>query len=235
MTGLWKRTCAHQARSPHHQAAQFPQLAAVEFGLHPPRNGHQFLAALQDSLVVAGNILDRLEELLPLFLHQFVGEDRVGDLHHVARRKNVAGHLVGDRQDFLNHQGGAGQRPEHGTLAAFDAAGDFHLALARQQRHGAHLAQVHAHRVVDLLGPQDDGQIEVEDVLAFLELFLEVLGLLENLDAGDVQTRQNVVEFGAAADIDGQNFAHLVVQDVALLLAHLYEPFEPPEFVVKRH
>jgi hypothetical protein len=66
-------------------------------------------------------------------------------------------------------------------------------------------------------------------------LSLEILGLLENLDAGDVQPRQNVVEFGAAADIAGQYFADLVVQDVALLLAHLYEPVKPPEFVVKRH
>ena len=50
-----------------------------------------------------------------------------------------------------------------------------------------------------------------------------------------VQAGQHVFEFGAAGKISGQNFADLVVQDVALLLAHLYETFQPFEFVVKRH
>ncbi len=36
-------------------------------------------------------------------------------------------------------------------MSALDALGDGHLALARQQGHRAHLAQVHAHRVVRLL------------------------------------------------------------------------------------
>ena len=35
-------------------------------------------------------------------------------------------------------------------LALFDALGDLDLFLAGQQRYGAHLLQVHAHRVVDL-------------------------------------------------------------------------------------
>ena len=37
------------------------------------------------------------------------------------------------------------------------------------------------------------------------------------------------------AAIAGQNFAHLVVQDVAFFLAHLYEPLKPVVFVVYRH
>ena len=36
-------------------------------------------------------------------------------------------------------------------LAALDALGDRHLALAGEQRHGAHLAQVHADGVVGLV------------------------------------------------------------------------------------
>jgi hypothetical protein len=36
-------------------------------------------------------------------------------------------------------------------LAALDALGDGHLAFAREQRHRAHLAQVHANGIVGLV------------------------------------------------------------------------------------
>jgi len=189
----------------------------------------------RDSLVMAGNVFHRADEFLPLFLHQFVGENGVGNLHDVARRENILRHLVGQREDFQNHQRGARQRFENGALAAFDAASDFHFAFAREQRHRAHFAQIHANRVVDLFSADASGQLQVEEFVAFFELFLEILGFFEDFNTGDVQTGEDVVEFGAAIDIAGQNFTYFVVQDVPLFLTHLYEPFEPVEFVIKRH
>ena len=47
--------------------------------------------------------------------------------------------------------GEARNRFEDEQLPALDAFGDGHFALARQERHGAHFAQVHANRVVGLL------------------------------------------------------------------------------------
>ena len=71
---------------------------------------------------------------------------------------------------------------------------------------------------------------------SFFELLLEVLGFFENLDSGAVEAREHILQFRAAGQISGgQNFAHLVVQDVALLLAQLYESFEPLVFVFDRH
>ena len=64
---------------------------------------------------------------------------------------------------------------------------------------------------------------------------IEILGLFQDFDAGDIQAGQDVLEFGAAGDIAGQNFADFVVQDVALLLAHLYEPLQPLVFIFQRH
>ncbi len=72
------------------------------------------------------------------------------DLQHVARGDRVLRHLLAHGDDFLNHQRRARERFQDGALAALDAARDFHFAIAREQRHGAHLAQVHADGVVDL-------------------------------------------------------------------------------------
>ena len=177
---------------------------------------------------------DALAELLALLLHQLVGQDGIGNLDHVARREGVPGHLLAHGDDLLDHQRGARQRFQHRVLAALDAARDFHLALAREQRDRAHLPQVHADRVVDLLADAG-GQIQIDELFALFELLLEVLGLFQDFDAGRVQAGQHVFQVGAAGQIAGQNFADLVVQDVALLLAHLYEPVQPLEFIFKRH
>ena len=123
-------------------------------------------------------------------------------------------------------------RFEHGVLAALDAPRDFDFAFAREQRNRAHLAQVHADRIVDLLA-ESRGKFEIDQLFAgFFDLLLEILGLFQDFDAGDVEAGEHVVEVGAAGEIAGQDFADLVVQDVAFFLAHLYEPLKPVVFIV---
>ena len=51
-----------------------------------------------------------------------------------------------------------------GVLAALDALGDLDLALAGEERHRAHLAQVHAHRVVGLV-ERAGGEVELDALL----------------------------------------------------------------------
>ena len=63
---------------------------------------------------------------------------------------------------------------DHHVAAGLDALGDGDLALARQQLDAAHLAQIHAHRIV---GAADIVVVDVAGGLAFLRLFLVFLRL----------------------------------------------------------
>src|ERR1017187_9818841 len=116
----------------------------------------------------------------------------------------------------------------------FDAPRDFDFALAREQRNGAHLAQVHADGIVDFFA-EAGRHLQVDQLFALVEFPFEILGLFENFDTRNVETGEDIVEIAADGQVSGQNFAHLVIEDVALLLAHLHEPLETITFVVKRH
>src|SRR5260221_712095 len=59
--------------------------------------------------------------------------------------------LIADDEDALGNGRCAGDRLDDRELAALDALGDGHLALAREQRYRAHLAEVHPDRVVRLV------------------------------------------------------------------------------------
>ena len=81
------------------------------------------------------------------------------------------------------------QRLAHRGLAALDALGQLNFAFARQQRNGAHLAQVHAHRIVGLVA-EILGELQVGELLAFFEFLVELdFGLFQNLDAGACRAR----------------------------------------------
>ena len=136
--------------------------------------------------------------------------------------------------NFHDDQRRTGQGFQDGVLAALDAARNLHFAFAREQRDGAHLPQVHAHGVVDLLA-EAGGQLQVEQIFAFFELFLEILGLFEDLDACAIQTGEHVLQLRAARKLAGQYFADFVVEDVSLFLAQLNEPLQPVVFVIYRH
>jgi hypothetical protein len=73
------------------------------------------------------------------------------------------------------------------ALAGLDAPRDLDLALARQERHLAHLAQIHAHRIVVAHGLHGgrllrDGGLLVLDLAQLLEAFLRLLLAAEHLD-----------------------------------------------------
>ena len=60
--------------------------------------------------------------------------------------------LFGQIHDHQLHQGGTADGLLHAQLAAFHAARQIDFAFARQQRNGAHFAQVHAYRIVGVDG-----------------------------------------------------------------------------------
>ena len=113
----------------------------------------------------------------------------------------IALNRLGQRQNFANHQRRTRQRLAHRGLAALDALGQLDFAFAREQRHGAHLAQIHAHRIVGLVAEVLD-QVQVGELFALFELLVELdLGLFQDLDAGGVELGEQIVQLAAAADI----------------------------------
>ena len=73
----------------------------------------------------------------------------------------VPAQRLGQRQDLADHQRRSGDSAlRTARLAALDALGELDFAFAGEQRNGAHLAQIHAHRIVGLVA-EILGQLEV--------------------------------------------------------------------------
>ncbi len=129
-----------------------PQGAAIGLatGLEPAD-------ALLLNLDLAVATVDRVDHLarvdqslgrVLLFLVDLGRVDAVGK--QVVRQHSLADH-VAVLEHLGQHELASRQRIENTLLTAFDAPGDADLALASQQGDGAHLAQIHADRIVRLL------------------------------------------------------------------------------------
>ena len=135
---------------------------------------------------------------------------------------------------LLRDERRARDRLDDGELAALDAPRDLDFALAREQRHGAHLAQVHADRIVGLV-ERARREIELELFGAFgravdrLVVPHVLLVGVDDFDAGAAEGVEQVVELVGRGDLRRQQLVHLVVQQVALFLADVDEL---PYFVV---
>ncbi len=185
-------------------------------------------------LIEPRNFFYGLQKLLLFLFQNFVGDQRIGNLEQVAGRERAAFYFLPHADNFLDDQRRPRQRFEHGILAPLDALGDFHLALAREQGNRTHLAQIHADRIVSFIAGWCGQQVEIQELVRFLDLSVE-LRLFQDFDAGDVEPRQQVVQVCAAVQIRRQDFADLVVQHVALFLAHGHEPSETIVFFLYCH
>src|SRR5205085_8676963 len=126
-------------------------------------------------------------------------------------------------------------RVQHFLLAVLDPLGDLHLALAGEQRDRAHLAQVHAHRVVALgvgvllllaLGARlGSGGLFLLGGGAGLRLGrlglrqLDLVGLVDDGDVVVAEHRHHVVDLIAGDDVGGQRVVDFVVGEKALVAA----------------
>jgi hypothetical protein len=136
--------------------------------------------------------------------------------------------LVGlERLAHLDDQARDRRRPrdrlDDGELAAFDPLGDLDFPLARQERDGAHLAQVHADRIVGLV-ERAWRQVQLElfgslarpvEQLVFPVRFLRV----DDLDAGASERTEQIVELVRRRDVGWQQLVDLVVQQVPFFFA----------------
>ena len=178
----------------------------------------------------------RLADGVDLLLHLLAALDDalVGDLFVVEDDQladgAVAGvQLIAEVDDLLGDQRRARNRLDDRELAALDAPRDLDLALAGEQRDGAHLAQIHADRVVGLV-ERAGREIELEllgalrrpidrlDVVA--QIFL--VGI-DDFDAGAAEDAEELVEFVRRRDVGRQRLVDLVVEEVALLFALIDE------------
>ncbi len=191
------------------------------------------LAQLLDLAVVDRDLLEDLE-VAPdavggLGVERLVriGVDQLAQDALVARR-----HLVEAQQLAQDHRvlaQGLVDRP----LALLDALRDLHLALAVEEGDRAHLAQVHAHRVVGLLVRREAELgglvlLLVELVRARLEVVpvLVALGTVDHVDPEVLEAQVDLVQLVREAyHLLGQHLVDLVVQEIALLLAQLDELF----------
>ena len=107
---------------------------------------------------------------------------------------------------LLGDERRARDRLDDGELAALDAPRDLDFAFAREQRHRAHLAQVHADRIVGLV-ERARRQIELELLGAFgravdrLVVPQVLLVGVDDLDAGAAEGVEEIVELVGRGDL----------------------------------
>ena len=163
--------------------------------------------------------LDLAEDFDGPLLDHFVGDLFVAEDHQLANRALAGAQLIAHDQDALGDGGRPGDRLDDGELAALDALGDGHFAFAREEGHGAHLAEIHAHRIVGLV-QRARGQIELGFVArAFtIEVLVAAVGLvgIDDLDARGTEGVEQIVEFLRRGDLGRQDLVDLVVEQIAL-------------------
>ncbi len=117
-------------------------------GLGGGRRTDELLFKLRNLLLVLDQRVNAGDGGLDAGQHHFFSELFLVEDHHFFYVADAALEVFAEGGDFANHNGRARNGLEHAQLAALNALGDFHFAFAREQRNGAHFAQVHAHRVV---------------------------------------------------------------------------------------
>ena len=172
--------------------------------------------------------------MLGLGFDFFFGKFFVVELNDFLDRARAIAQIFADLQKFLQDQRSARDRFQHEQLAALDALGDGYFAFAREQRNGAHFAQVHANGVVGFF-ERAGSEIEFA-VFRGAALFLHWLGGIGGIRSGKrsfgarqvfvhinavaLEGREQIVNFFRGMNLGRQDIVHLIVEQVAALLAH---------------
>jgi hypothetical protein len=161
---------ADDARDEDVLAAHEPAVLAGEAGLG--------LGVLADGLFGLGEIVGGLLLVLDQLVNagdgglDASGEDLFGELFFVEGDNfldvaDAALEVFAEADDLADDDGRTRDGLHHAHLAALDALGDFYFAFAGEQRHGAHLAEVHADGVVGLLeGAGREVELDVVGIFA---------------------------------------------------------------------
>ena len=151
--------------------------------------------------------------------------------------------FVAPDDDRLEGQRAFAQAGDHRLAAGLDALGDGDFALARQQLDRAHLAQVHAHRIVGALdrlgaaGGDRGGARRLDEFAAARPplrrrrlggFLLRLLGVLavDDVDAHLAEHRVHVFDLIGGDLLRRQHRVQLVLGDPAALLGDLDHPLD---------
>ena len=194
-------------------------------GLFLLRNRDVLFFEDADPFVQLGHVVDLAGELIQAVLHDIVGDFFFVEGHDFLDRANAFLEVLAHGQQLADHDGRARERLEHADLPALDALGDFDFALAGEQGHSAHLAQIHADGVVGFF-ESSGGEVEF-DVLgaffAFFEFLIErgrgQFGALQHVDALRTDGGQQIVQVVGTVHIVRDQVVHLVVGEISLLFA----------------
>ena len=109
-------------------------------------------AQVERHLVELANLVDQLEDALFRLglVEHGVLVLVLGVTNEILHADLLAAQLVAEIDDLADGDRAVEDGGQHAVLAVFDALGDLDLALAGEQRDGAHLAEVHPDRVVRL-------------------------------------------------------------------------------------
>ncbi len=161
------------------------------------------------------------------------------EIDDVAQEDLAVVELVAPDDDRLEGQRALAQTRDHRLAAGLDALRDRDFAFARQQLDRAHLAQIHAHRIVGALaglgllglGRRRARNLDEFAVALFLLgllacLFaggLLALGLLglDDVDAHLVEHRKDVLDLIGGHLLGGKHGVDLLMGDIAALLGGL--------------
>ncbi len=146
----------------------------AHFALHvrlllPFRRFLELLGLLQRQIVKLRDLVDVLQRLLRLVRDFLFGQLFVVELHDLFDRPRALPQILSNRNQLLNHDRRPRDGLHHHELPAFDALRDGHFAFARQQRHRAHLAQIHPHRIVCLF---ERARRQIQIAAAFVRMRL---------------------------------------------------------------
>jgi hypothetical protein len=191
---------------------------------------------LQRQVVKLRDLLDVLQRLLGLVGDLLFGQFFIVKLDDFLDRPRALAQVIPNRDQFLDDDRRTSNRLHHHQLPALNPLRDGHFAFARQQRHRAHLAQVHAHRIVGLF-ERTRRQIQV----AALGLVTVVLDhritvavvrrhlnrarrfrrrrVFVNLDAVAFECGQKVVDLFRRMHLRRKRIVYFVIQQVPPLFA----------------
>src|ERR1043166_6146630 len=194
---------ANGVRHLDERALGLPPAAAVLAFLTRVLALRRFLKLLIELLVIGARLADGIDLLLDLLAalrNALVGDLLVVEDTRLADRPFAGVQLVAEVDDFLRDERRVRNGLDHRQLAALDAPRDLDFALAREQRHRPHLAQVHADRVVGLV-KRARREIELDFLRAFtgpidrLLVTRVLLVRVDDFDAGAAERVEQVVKF----------------------------------------
>ena len=184
-----------------------------------------------DRLAVGGRFAGQRLRRLRLGVGALIGGFEIDD---VAQQNLAFVQLVAPDDDGLEGERAFAQPGDHRLAAGLDALGDGDLALARQKLDRAHLAQIHAHRIVGAVGGFLGGGLGLGDrgggnhgagriggaLLARGRRLLGLVGV-DDVDAHVGEHRHGVLDLLGGYLLGGQHLVQLVIGDIAARLRGL--------------